>query len=339
MDEKIYRGKTSKEVYELLVGCMHGLECDECTIRMVLSLLKEPQLQYELIEWISKTMKEREPVEEEILSKAIEISVAEIKKEAEKRAIYKIENGVGIIPEGATEIVSGGFCGKRLTSVAIPDSVRIIREDAFGNTEGLVSITIPVSVQDVDGMAFCGCADLECIIVAEGNPVYDSREGCNAIIETAKNELIVGCMNTVIPSSVKIIGDSAFCCCYNLTSIIIPEGVTIIGSSAFNVCTGLTSVNIPASVTTIEAGAFGCCDSLASVTISENSQLTTIEEYAFNECENLISINIPASVTVIEEDAFDFCDALRRISVPVGMVEHFKRLLPEKLHEYIVEEN
>jgi hypothetical protein len=338
MDEKIYRGKTSKEVYELLVACMHGLECDECTIRMALSLLKEPQLQYELIEWISKTMKEREPVEEEILSKAIEISVAEIKKEAEKRAIYKIENGVGIIPEGATEIVSGGFCGKRLTSVAIPDSVRIIREGAFDFCKGLASITIPANVLAIEEWAFSKCEDLERVTVAEGNPIYDSRGDCNAIIESATNKLIVGCMNTIIPSSVKIIGDCAFSSCYNLTSVIIPEGVTIIEENAFS-ATGLTSVNIPASVTTIDSAAFCCCDSLTSVTISQNSQLTTIGEDAFDECENLISINLPAGVKSIGEGAFSFCDALRRVSVPAGMTDYFKGLLPEELHEYIVEEN
>ena len=43
----------------------------------------------------------------------------------------------------------------------------------------------------------------EKIVVEEGNPKYDSREGCNAIIETATNKLICGCKSTVIPASVK----------------------------------------------------------------------------------------------------------------------------------------
>jgi hypothetical protein len=217
--------------------------------------------------------------------------------------------------------------------------VRTIREKSFEECKDLTSITIPVNVTNIENAAFRGCADLECIIVAEGNPVYDSRECCNAIIETAKNEMIVGCMNTVIPSSVKIIGEDAFSCCYNLKSVIIPEGVTIIGESAFDNCIGLTSVVIPTSVTTIDSAAFGCCDSLTSVTISQNSQLTTIGEDAFDECENLISINLPAGVKSIGEGAFSFCDALRRVSVPAGMTDYFKGLLPEELHEYIVEEN
>lgn len=333
MDGKTYRGISSKRIFELMVELLASLGASKTTIKAVVALLPEPQQQWQLMDWISKTMENHKPVEGEILEKAIEI------EEGKCPERYEIENGVGIIPEGTTAIGTYAFYGERLTSVTIPESVRIIREDAFGNTEGLVSITIPVSVQDVDGTAFCGCADLECIIVAEGNPVYDSREGCNAIIETAKNELIVGCMNTVIPSSVKIIGDSAFCCCYNLTSIIIPEGVTIIGSSAFNVCTDLASVNIPASVTTIDCGAFCCCDNLTSVTISKKSQLTTIGEDAFGECGNLISINLPAGVKSIGEGAFSFCDVLRRVSVPAGMTDYFKGLLPEELHEYIVEEN
>jgi hypothetical protein len=38
--------------------------------------------------------------------------------------------------------------------------------------------------------------------VEEGNTAYDSRDSCNAIIETASNTLIAGCMNTKVPASI-----------------------------------------------------------------------------------------------------------------------------------------
>ena len=89
---------------------------------------------------------------------------------------------------------------------------------------------------------------MESIKVADGNPVYDSRNNCNAIICTKSNELIKGCSLTVIPSSVATIGVEAFVGCVGLTDIVIPNSVKTIKGSAFRNCTGLTKIVIPASV-------------------------------------------------------------------------------------------
>lgn len=73
------------------------------------------------------------------------------------------------------------------------------------------------------------------ITVEEGNPKYDSRDGCNALIETATNSLILGCESTVIPESITAIGAGAFAYlnCPSPFSITIPASVTYIGSDAF----------------------------------------------------------------------------------------------------------
>ena len=90
-----------------------------------------------------------------------------------------------------------------------------------------------------------------------GNTTYDSRDNCNAIIETATNTLIRGCENTIIPKSVTSIGNRAFMGC-DLISITIPEGVTSIGERAFTSCR-MNSITIPASVTSIGNYAFIYC--------------------------------------------------------------------------------
>ena len=123
-----------------------------------------------------------------------------------------------------------------LTSVKIPNSVTSIAPDAFSSCTGLTSITIPNSVTSIGSSAFWGCSGLESIVVDSGNTRYDSRENCNAIIETGSNTLLYGCKNTVIPNSVTSIGNGAFFCCSGLTSITIPNSVTSIGSSAFESC-------------------------------------------------------------------------------------------------------
>ena len=130
-----------------------------------------------------------------------------------------------------------------LTNITIPNSVTSIEDGAFADCDGLINVTIPSSVTSIDG-SFRGCSGLESIIVDSENKVYDSRNNCNAIIETSTNTLILGCKNTIIPQSVTSIGDYAFFGCSGLTSITIPSSVISIGIQAFWFCNNLTSVII-----------------------------------------------------------------------------------------------
>lgn len=171
-----------------------------------------------------------------------------------------------------------------LTNVIIPNSVTKIYSEAFSNCSGLTSITIPNSVTVIEGLAFAGCYGLEEIIVESGNPVYDSRDNCNAIIETASNTLVSGCKNTVIPNTVTAIY-GAFVGISTLTNIEIPNSVTFIGHGAFLECTGLTNIVIPNSVTQIGIETFASCSGLTNVTIG--NAVTLIDDFAFEYCNNL----------------------------------------------------
>ncbi len=173
---------------------------------------------------------------------------------------------------------------------------------------------IPYSVQQIGTEAFGGCSALKSIVVESGNRRYDSREGCNAIIETATNTLIAGCQNTKIPHSVTTIGFAAFVGCKGLTNITIPNGVTTIGEDAFFDCENLTGITIPNSVTTIGDYAFSSCENLTSITIPNG--ITTIEKGTFLGCYALTSITIPNSVTTIGVQAFEHCYGLTSVVIP-----------------------
>ena len=71
-------------------------------------------------------------------------------------------------------------------------SVTSIGYYAFQDCTSLTSVTIPNSVTSIHYGVFSGCSSLTSIAVDAGNPVYDSRENCNAIIKTSSNKLIVG---------------------------------------------------------------------------------------------------------------------------------------------------
>ena len=202
----------------------------------------------------------------------------------------------------------------RLTSVTIPNSVTSIGYGAFCDCSGLTSVIIPNSVTSIGDDVFNGCSGLTSVTVDKNNGTYDSRNNCNAIIETSTNNLIVGCKNTIIPNSVTSIGRNAFYGCSGLTSVAIPYSVTSIGGGAFCDCSGLTSVTIPNSVTYIGGYAFSGCSGLTSVTISNS--VTSIGVYAFCDCSGLTSVTIPNSVTSIGYRAFANCSGLTSVTIP-----------------------
>lgn len=124
----------------------------------------------------------------------------------------------------------------------IPNGVTSIADGAFTGCSGLTELNIPSSVTKIGYKAFNGCAGLERIVVDSNNSYYDSREGCNAIICTDKNELQLGCKNTSIPNSVTKISDYAFYGCMGLTELTIPSSVVSIGDCVFWDCPSLVSI-------------------------------------------------------------------------------------------------
>ena len=147
------------------------------------------------------------------------------------------------IPNGVTSIEKYAFSNcYALESVIIPNSVTSIGEAAFSVCRELTSIVIPNSVTSIGERAFGQCSKLASIVVNDGNTVFDSRDNCNAIIQTASNTLICGSTETVIPDSVIRIGDSAFTDRTGITSIEIPNSVRSIGQNAFSGCSNLTQI-------------------------------------------------------------------------------------------------
>ncbi len=182
------------------------------------------------------------------------------------------------LPSSVTELGEYAFSGCRaLESFTFPHGVTTLPECVLGACHSLKEINIPSGVTSIDKLAFNGCMEIEQITVDSDNPVFDSRNDCNAIIETATDTLYLGCKSTVIDSTVTAIGEKAFCIDLGPTDITIPGNVKTIGNSAFR-------------------------SSITNVTIEEGVEI--IGDYAFSMIHNIKTLTLPESVKYIGNGAF-----------------------------------
>lgn len=289
-----------------------------------------------------------------------------VKAKDKERYSYAIKDGTTIIAPSAF------FALEQAQSVFIPSSIRIIGKNAFQMCSSLISIRLPDSLSIIEHNAFSDCSSLQSLIIPKGvtelysdvtansskikkievskaNSKYDSRDDCNAIIESSTNKLILGCSNTIIPNTVVEIGDEAFYGCKNFKKLFIPASVMKIGRRAFvgtgvesvvvdsnnpvydsrkncnaiiekdsnTLLFGISSTRIPNSVKHIGRSAFERCEGLKQLKIS--SSILSIEDSAFAYCEKLKSVKISDRTTHIGKGAFMYCQDLQMIKLPKSL--------------------
>ena len=256
------------------------------------------------------------------------------------------------IPSSVIEIGSYAFyeCSGLSGTLTIPNSVIEIGSCAFFDCSGLSgTLAIPISVNEIGFQAFTGCSGVSSIYVNPNNSKYDSRDDCNALIESASNTLILGCKNTVIPNSITKISDYAFRQCIGLKSITIPNSVLSIGSWAFGNCRNLSSITVGNSLESIGENAFTNCYNLKNVmwnakscsdfdgssrpfnginsinSITFGNSVEKIPDYLCYGLIGLKSITIGTSVAYIGYDSFHYCPGIGSINIDSSNVNYDSR--------------
>lgn len=228
------------------------------------------------------------------------------------------------IPNSVTSIKAFALNGCfRVYSIEIPSSVTSIGIHAFGGMP-IRTVTLPKSTTVLYGNPFVHCPAITSITVEDGNPIYDSRNNCNAIIHTATNTLVKGCSSTIIPNSVISIGDFAFAGDGFITAVNIPGSVKSIGESSFADCSKLTSVSIQDGVKTIGNDAFLNSRQLSVITIPESVEL--IGKRAFASLGNtLTSVTCKAQIPpTLLEDAWGSWNLNAILYVPFTALDAYQ---------------
>lgn len=247
----------------------------------------------------------------------------------------------------------------RLVSVAIPQTVRYVRSDAFGRCTSLKAISFPDGVLSIDYSAFWGCKNLLAIRMPStilsldcmglpGTALYNNEAnwkdgvlyiGTNLV--ASKQEIT----NYKIVEGTRVIAYKAFYKYPNsqLASVSIPDSVVSIGYDAFkdttlykdaskwkdNVlyidhCLIRVKPDLLVGDYQIEKGTRVIADgafeaSGALMNVILPDSLQAIGNLAFWNCFALSSIEVPCGVFYIGGGAFRRCSLLTSVTLPSSL--------------------
>lgn len=213
-------------------------------------------------------------------------------------------------PSNLTSISDTAFRNTRLTSIAIPQGVTSVGDEAFLDVTTLTSASLPASLTSIGQTAFKSTG-----LTAVTIPATLTTVGASAFAHTSGLRTVT----FAEPSSLTALPSRAFEGS-GITTIAVPDSVTAIGDYAFTVCPDLTAAILGRGTATIGTGAFMSSPSLTSVTFPADGSLTSIGGSAFY-ATGLVSLRIPDSVTSMGTWAFASTNALNDVTIGRGLVE------------------
>ena len=211
-----------------------------------------------------------------------------------------------------------------LTSITLPDSIRVIGDYAFQlawSNAKLTSINLPEGLEEVGNNAFYGSGNADFKL-----PSTLRYIGTYAFSFTGITEVSFG-------ESIESVGARAFANCSKLTKAELPVAAQDT-EAIYMSCTALTDVTIEPGVEHTPMNAFYGDKALAEIDIPEGvkeigyasfymtglsaielpSTCTTISDYAYASLDNCYDFVIPDSVTYVGSNVFYWSKYVRSIT-------------------------
>ena len=202
---------------------------------------------------------------------------AEIAEEYKGLPVTKIRSGACY-----DRVFMGEGKGRNLDLITIPQSIKVIEENAFGGKGYVKKIIYGGTVSDWLAITF------------ESSPV-DFGTGIYIGDELFKE--------LTVPDGIAEINSNAFARYSYLKVLNLPDSVTKICSGAFRYCTSLKVLNIPDGVTEIGTYAFWYCTSLEEVNLG--SGIDKLADSVFGGCRSIKTLNLKA-VSVLSSENFSY---------------------------------
>lgn len=146
---------------------------------------------------------------------------------------------------------------------------------AFVFNECITSVTIPNTVRIIGESAFCGCSNLTGVIFSEEILKIGPDAFCNCS----------ALQSITLPNKIQTIERGTFMFCDKLNKVILPDSIMSIDEEAFSMCSSLEYLELPAELRNVGSRAFAF-DSLKKVILPASIQL--IGEDAFSAFSSLL---------------------------------------------------
>ena len=217
------------------------------------------------------------------------------------------------VPEGVEVICNGAFMFNMIETLQLPDSLKAIGYNAFGNTN-LKELTIPKNVCHIATVNPCATLLTLEKMTCE-SPHFVVEDG---LLYTSDHKIIYCAVTNDYPADIDIqegvmvIANGAFQDRDHLHSVTMADTVLQIGAGAFHK-SALQELKLSKSLVCIPCDSFDGCQ-IVTLTIPEG--IESIHNGAFGNNKMLEKALLPASMNDIELDAFVDCDLLHEITAP-----------------------
>ena len=224
-------------------------ELQKQNLALTSAIQELPELKRTVAELRKQLQSSPQPTQEPVspaasVRKAVPPPVQEVS--ADKTAELTPQQADYIVSNIGTAILDKAFSEKPFKTVYIPDSIRIIGNEAFKNCTNLKKIHLPESLTSIGQSAFQRCINLQEIQLPDSltSIGQSAFQDCSSLREI------------YLPGSLAFLGARAFNRCSHLQYAYLPESLTSIGNWAFMRCTGLRKIYLPESLKEIGRSAF-----------------------------------------------------------------------------------